>query len=368
MNTIKFLLGFLALGLASGVEAKAEGEIHFLRSDTVEILFGNNSKIIVVVDSKEDLEKIQQYDVNAMLKELNLKIEETGSKDILVIEDPTGKKYLKDTAIVYTDHSAHDEFGDEENDEEYVDEDDGNDEEDNHDDWWSRKYGDKDKTFRSKRTVHRSVVDFGVNNYLEHGKFPDEDNQPYTVKPFGSWYVALGSTFQTHITGPLAVEWGGNVSWYNFKYQDASQIISEGTNGVEWIPSSAADPVKSKLTVSYINASLVPVLDFGYNKRSTVKDDGSSSKYLDHDGNKFRIGFGGYAGYKIDSYSKFVYKDDGKNKDRNHDGYYLENFRYGLRFVMGYDDMDLFINYDLNDLFHEGRGPQLNAFSFGISF
>ena len=29
---------------------------------------------------------------------------------------------------------------------------------------------------------------------------------------------------------------------------------------------------------------------------------------------------------------------------------------------------DLFFNYDLNELFAEGKGPKLNAFSFGVIF
>jgi len=37
-----------------------------------------------------------------------------------------------------------------------------------------------------------------------------------------------------------------------------------------------------------------------------------------------------------------------------------------LRFQMGYRGIDFYANYDLNELFVEGRGPQLNAFSFGF--
>jgi hypothetical protein len=33
---------------------------------------------------------------------------------------------------------------------------------------------------------------------------------------------------------------------------------------------------------------------------------------------------------------------------------------------MSVRSLDVFFNYDLNDLFNEGRGPELNAFSFGI--
>ena len=42
--------------------------------------------------------------------------------------------------------------------------------------------------------------------------------------------------------------------------------------------------------------------------------------------------------------------------------------RYGLRAQIGFNDIDLFINYDMNELFAAGKGPQLNAFSFGVTF
>jgi hypothetical protein len=86
-------------------------------------------------------------------------------------------------------------------------------------------------------------------------------------------------------------------------------------------------------------------------------------------GNGFRIGLGPYVGYRIDSYSKHVYYSNGdKEKDQDRSSYYLNNFRYGARFQIGYRGTDLFVNYDMNDLYVENRGPKLNALSFGVIF
>lgn len=362
----------LAVFLSSGLFASNGHEFRLVSKDTVEIVFGKNSKILILVKSKEDLERLQQYDINAMLRDLNLELSnDEGGKDVLVIEDETGKKYLKDTTIVYNEEDPEfkeleEEFDEEEQEVEA--------DKDHNDNWWKDKdNGDHnftDDKFIGKRTHHRTMMDFGMNNYLRgDGGFPDSGNEPYTVKPWGSWYVSLGPSFQTNIAGPLAVEWGSNVSWYNFKYQDPSWAIMKGDEMVEWTQRPEPSPQKSKLTVAYLNASIVPMLDFGYHSRIKTKEDGSTTKHLHHNSKKFRIGLGGYAGYRIDSYSKFVYEEDGdKNKDHSKNNYYLNNFRYGLRFVMGYDEFDLFFNYDLNPLFAENNGPDLNAFSFGISF
>jgi hypothetical protein len=117
---------------------------------------------------------------------------------------------------------------------------------------------------------------------------------------------------------------------------------------------------KSKLSASYVHASLVPIVDFGGHSRK--------SRFWDGYNNSFRIGLGPYVGYRISSHSKLVYKDDDREKEKDNDSFYLNNFRYGLRLQLGYRSTDLFFNYDLNELFSEGKGPKLNAFSFGVVF
>jgi hypothetical protein len=63
-----------------------------------------------------------------------------------------------------------------------------------------------------------------------------------------------------------------------------------------------------------------------------------------------------------------VYKDSGeKRSDKDHDNFYLNNFRYGVRLQLGFRDTDLFFGYDLNSLFSEGKGPELHALSFGVT-
>jgi hypothetical protein len=63
-----------------------------------------------------------------------------------------------------------------------------------------------------------------------------------------------------------------------------------------------------------------------------------------------------------------VYETPGKDeKIKDKDSFFLNNFRYGVRLQVGYRSTDLFFNYDLNDLFSTGKGPSLNAFSFGVT-
>lgn len=229
-------------------------------------------------------------------------------------------------------------------------------------------------TKRKKRrygTFNDFRIDLGINNFLEDGSDPNESNAAYSVRPWGSWYVALKSENDTHVTGVLHLLWGGDVSWYNFKFEDESLRLSEGPEMIQFTQSTDdVSFLKSKLTAAYVNASLVPMLKFGSKHRYDRRGFRFRGNHWDFGWNAqegFRIGAGMYAGYRIASYAKYVTKESGdKEKDKDKDGFYLNNFRYGVRGQIGFRGIDIFVNYDLNELFADNRGPKLNAFSFGV--
>ncbi len=364
MKPLFILLTALTLAFTCFNKGLAES-YHQVKTDTIIINFGNSSKIVIYVDNKQDFDVMKNYDLNAMLRDLSITIDSTDQdQQVLQIQDSTGTRYLKDTTVVISART--DNENENYNQIILVQEDSLN-------DITVRigkyriKVRDHEKTVsvekeqRYKRTRHSYNIDFGMNNYLSNGKFPDETDELYTVRPFGSWYMALSSLRKTHVSGPLFFEWGGNINWYNFKFQnDHARFIKEDGNLIFFEEGRTVRAIKSKLTATYINLSAVPVLDFS--RRNNNHDLHSS-----YSGRGFRLGIGGYAGYRIGSHSKFVYLDSGRERDKNRDNFFLNNWRYGLRLQMGYRGLDLFFNYDLNDLFIQDRGPKLNAFSFGIT-
>ena len=199
-----------------------------------------------------------------------------------------------------------------------------------------RDENDDGKRKRRYGTYNDFKIDLGINNFLEDGSAPSEGNAIYSVRPWGSWYVALKSVNDTHVSGKLHLLWGGDVSWYNFKFEDESVRLSEGSEAIQFTAST--DDVsfkKSKLTAAYINASMVPMLKFGSRHRYDRKwfrwrGDDWDFGWNSEEG--FRIGAGMYAGYRIASYTKYVTKDGGdKEKDKDRNDFYLNNIRYGIR-------------------------------------
>ncbi len=209
------------------------------------------------------------------------------------------------------------------------------------------------------------MIDLGMNNYLENGKSVDS-NSPWAVKPWGSWYIALKSINDTHIDGKLHLHWGGDVSWYTFKFEDPSVRLEMGENEVIFNTEDIPDAHKSKLNASFLNVSAVPMLHFGRKHSHHSWGNDEFEIGMGRSGG-FRIGLGAYAGYRLGSKAKYVIKEGGdKEKDKDHENFYLNDWRYGVRFQAGFRGLDVFINYDLNELFKEGKGPELNAISFGV--
>ena len=314
--------------------------------DSVVIRVGKESKVIFSIKDKADLETLKHYDFQALMDDMVKKLEK---RDTSTLAKPS-QAYLKDSTQSTSTTSSSENWDRDRN----WDRDNNNNNSNNNDETVRRYSG--------HRTHHSFNIDLGMNNYLMDGKFPDASNQLYTVKPWGSWYVGLNSVLRTQVTRKFFVEWGGGVSWYNFKFDNEKVLISKDNNSVIFSEDTRDLGFrKSKLTVAYVNVSVVPMIDFGGNSRKGTLFSHSHSS-------SFRFGIGPYAGYRIDSYAKQMYYDNGeKRKSHDHDNFYLNNIRYGLRLQMGFRDTDIFFGYDMNELFIAGKGPQLHAFTFGIT-
>ncbi|MEM6829621.1 MAG: hypothetical protein AAF551_03835 [Bacteroidota bacterium] len=329
--------------------------------DTV-IIELNNSKIIIYTKTKMDLADLENYDINRMIKDLNTQLDD--SVKYLQIDSEEGKSYLKKEDNTYADNDR-------------IDIDLGNvqveidpDEIEDFDDDWSDRKKSTEMVERANRTTHHFNIDLGVNNWLENGDFPDANGANYSVKPWGSWYLALNSVNRSWVFGPVFLEWGAGVSWYSWKLDNPDFRITEGDERVELVTNPDENGIKSKLTASYVNVHLVPMFDFSGGRRKLTKIESNGVRIKKYSRRGFRFGVGAYAGYRLGSHTKFKFNGDGSTeKDRERDNYFLENFRYGLRAQIGWKEAEFFVNYDMNEVFSSGRGPQsaeLNAISFGV--
>ncbi|MEQ8926153.1 MAG: hypothetical protein RLO81_10095 [Fulvivirga sp.] len=324
------------------------------KPDTL-IINAGKSKLMFIINSPEDLEEFEKYDLNAVLKNLKLKL----TSDSVLVSENTNETLKKDTTLVVEEN-------------EWRDKDDEDRWRNKEDDSWRGDYSSTTKVKKrgSGTTRHLINFDIGTNNYLTDGKFPEESDAQYAVRPWGSWYVGINSIYQTTVSDRFYIEWGPGISWYNFKFQDDRTRITEVDGVTTFIqdPDFTRDYKKSKLTASFINFTAVPMLQFGQKRERRTSNFSSWSDWnkinIGRSYGGFRMGVGGYAGFRLGSHSKV--KLEGGDKDKERDNFNLNNFRYGVRVQMGFRGTDLFFNYDMNELFTEDKGPKLNAFSFGI--
>ncbi len=329
------------------------------KADTVKVSLGETSRIIFTMEDPADLDILKHYNFqelfNDILRKLEDKNRQTGDSSRIVQEEND-----RAPEEVVTNEREDNPSDEEERDNDWADRDSGDDssyrdDDDDDDDDWEWRGGSK-----WHKTRQSFNFDLGLNNFLEDGEFPNDADQ-YAVRPWGSWYVGIASVQRSRLARNFFLEWGLGINWYNFKFEDDNTLLVKGDDGVAFTADTRdVDFIKSKLSVSYIQASLIPVIDF--NDRFT------RNRFWDGDKNSFRIGAGPYVAYRIASHSKLVYDDGGRERDKERDSYYLNNLRYGLRLQVGYRSTDLFFNYDLNELFSEGKGPKVNAISFGVIF
>ena len=313
-------------------------------ADTVIVPLGESSRIIFTTHDRQELEVLRHYNFQRLFEDIFDRLEgidsTAASEENQTGDSGTGKDSNKE--------------GDQSN----VDDDET--------DEWHSQDDDREKWTRSRRgrvgqTWQSYNIDVGTNNYLMDDQFP-AGGEPYSVRPWGSWYIAGNSVQRTKLGQNFFVEWGLGVSWYSFKFQEDNTILVKDELGVQFLADSRqVDYIKSKLSATFINVSLVPVLDFGSHSRKP--------RIWDNHGGGFRLGIGPYVGYRIASKTKLVYEENGeREKEKDRDNFYLNNLRYGLRIQIGVRSTDLFVNYDMNELFAKDKGPKLNAVSFGLIF
>jgi hypothetical protein len=194
-------------------------------------------------------------------------------------------------------------------------------------------------------------LNLGLNNYYKgNGKAPNSADA-FQLRPLGSRYVALGYAYYVPFTrkDKAGASLGLEFAWNNFMFERSFKAL-EGQNAVEFAPITGppiTDVYKSKLVLAALKVPLMLRVKLG---------------------GPWAFNAGGFVGYRLDSYTKLKFKENGDTrKVRTHDSYYLSSFLYGLKAQLNYGDIGFFGEVNLNPLFSKGNGPELQTFSFGIS-
>lgn len=332
-----------------------------VRKDSIIVTFGNNTRIIIYGENRKELDKILKYDLNALLRDLKVKLDSSASDTTYLHEELDGKNYSREREGTDTEYvriglkGIHIKDGETEvriNEDGVSVKDDGKDVMDNEYTRITKKIYGKSKGSSPRKGFNMAL---GFNTYANASSTIRYPKEAYDLRPFPSRMVSLGYTVSTIVArgenARFHLDLGGDFSWYNMMY-DGNNSIRKGPADVEFFTvkddnEKEVNLDKSKLVVPYVNLSLMPTVSFPH----------SFISYLSA---------GGYVGYRLGGYTK-VKPDGSKDVTKDHKDFYINDVRYGLSAEIGIRHFpDLFVNYDINELFKDNRGPSFNMISFGI--
>jgi len=207
------------------------------------------------------------------------------------------------------------------------------------------------------RTTSDLVFAMGFNNTLSEGKDLGDD---YSV--MGSGFVELGWAWKTRLlknSNAVRLKYGLSLQWNKLNAKNDKYFEQNGN-----MTTLEEFPVGLKKSQFRVTNLVVPVhFEFGPSKKIEKDNYFRYSTY-----NKFKVGLGGYAGLRLASQQKLIYKEDGDRvKQKIKKNYNASDFVYGLSAYVGYGSIGIYAKYDLNPLFKDQLVDQ-NNFSLGFRF
>jgi hypothetical protein len=212
------------------------------------------------------------------------------------------------------------------------------------------------KNFENYHTKSHLIFDLGLNTFVNQKTYLAPNGQPESLdlRTEGSRYVNIGMNWDSRLGGkhsPLSLTVGPEFAFNNY--------MLSGNN--KWVNSNGRTDVvretdgrqfqKTKLATSSVNLPLM--------LRLQLRDSHYRPTLL--------LSAGGFAGYRIKSWTKLKYTNEGTSyKDKEDGSYNMENFLYGLQGNIGYGDIEFFAKYNMNSLFKAGAGPDTQVLSFGV--
>ncbi|MBT3208160.1 MAG: PorT family protein [Bacteroidetes bacterium] len=212
------------------------------------------------------------------------------------------------------------------------------------------KKKDKDD---SEFDAHWAGFEFGLNNYLNSNNELVSNDELHASSLSKSWGFNLNLL---EFDFPVIKENFGFVTglgfeWNNYRFENNFVALGYDENGsTEW-RDEGIEYQKNKLNTTYLTAPLLMEFQAPVGKKQE----------------KLSISVGVIGGLKLHSNSHYEYEiGDGEYDLKEKTDYNLSSFRYGVTARIGYDNVQLFANYNITPMFESDKGPELYPFTIGI--
>ncbi|PQJ74239.1 hypothetical protein [Polaribacter gangjinensis] len=220
---------------------------------------------------------------------------------------------------------------------------------DNDDDKISRK----EKKWRyknpsSRRTSTQFVFAMGINNVLENNQFNSLNDSEYEL--WRSRFYELGWTWKTRFSkepSQLYFKYGVSFLWNNLRLEDNQ--VHEKNGDITNIVTYPNQLSESRLRHVQMNFPMHVEWDLSKNKTN------KEGKVLDRRNESFRIGLGGFVGFKLGTRQYLEYQDNNgvAITELQKNNFNMNTVNYGISSYIGYKSTSLYVKYDLNPLFQD---------------
>lgn len=206
---------------------------------------------------------------------------------------------------------------------------------------------------KSKFKGHWAGFEFGFIGLTRDQELLGND-YAFSNRPFRSWNFAINLI---PVNIPIIAENFGIVTgigmgWKNYHFANQYLMESE-SNGVQFSPLPSGDSkiTKNRLSTFYFSIPVAFELQFPIHNN---KD-------------KVFIMAGAYGNLRLDSDYRYEIETNGVSEKQSMDGdFFLSDFEYGLTARVGFDHLNFFANYSLNDMFRENSGPDVQPITIGL--
>ena len=212
------------------------------------------------------------------------------------------------------------------------------------------------KNFENHHTKAHLIFDLGLNTFVDQKTYLGPNGQPESLdlRTEGSRYVNIGLNWDSRLGGkhsPLSLTVGPEFAFNNYMLSGNNKWVNNNGRTDVVRETNGRQYQKTKLATSSVNLPLMLHLQ--------LRDSHYRPTLL--------LSAGGFAGYRIKSWTKLKYTNEGTTfKDKEDGSYNMENFLYGLQGTIGYGDIEFFAKYNMNQLFKTGAGPDTQVLSFGV--
>ena len=231
----------------------------------------------------------------------------------------------------------------------------------NKEDDYERQQRKRRDSMRSlpQRTTNQFVFAMGFNNVLIDSQLSSLNTSPYQNERSRFYEVGFTRKYRLQKDPSKAyLKYGLSLLWNNLRPEGNLYHVVDGNQ-------TSLENFQLNLSESrlrHVQMTFPVHLEFDFSKDSAHDDDAIQ---LDNSNRSFRIGFGGFIGFKMGTRQYLEYRDayGTRIEELQKGGFNQYRYPYGISSYLAYRSLGLYVKYDLNPLF---RDTSIRNISMGV--